>query len=112
MARSLVRALGIRVAAAVIGLLALITPAPAGAATLPTGFQDTAVFSGLDHPTAVRFAADGRVFVAQKNGIVKVFSSVTATTGTTFADLRSQVDDNWDQGVEVLALDPQIPKRP
>jgi hypothetical protein len=33
------------------------------------------------------------VFVAQKNGIVKVFSSVLATTSTTFADLRPQVDD-------------------
>jgi len=95
---------------AVVALLALV--APAGAATLPTGFQDNTVFSGLDHPTAVRFAADGRVFVAQKNGIVKVFSSVTATTGTTFADLRSQVDDYWDRGLLGLALDPQFPTRP
>ena len=105
--------LAIRLAlAAVVALLALVTAVPAGAATLPTGFQDNTVFSGLDHPTAVRFAADGRVFVAQKNGIVKVFSSVTATTGTTFADLRSQVDDYWDRGLLGLALDPQFPTRP
>ncbi|CAN5279560.1 hypothetical protein BH18ACT14_BH18ACT14_13650 [soil metagenome] len=105
--------LGIRVALPVlVAFLALGTAVPAEAATLPTGFQDTAVFSGLDRPTAVRFAADGRVFVAQKNGIVKVFSSVTATTGTTFADLRSQVDDYWDRGLLGLALDPQFPTRP
>ena len=105
--------LAIRLAlAAVVALLALVTALPAGAATLPPGFQDNTVFSGLDHPTAVRFAADGRVFVAQKNGIVKVFSSVTATTGTTFADLRSQVDDYWDRGLLGLALDPQFPTRP
>jgi glucose/arabinose dehydrogenase len=97
---------------AVVAFLALGTAVPAQAGTLPTGFQDTAVFSALDRPTAVRFAADGRVFVAQKNGIVKVFSSVAATTGTTFADLRSQVDDYWDRGLLGLALDAQFPTRP
>jgi glucose/arabinose dehydrogenase len=80
--------------------------------TLPSGFQDTAVFSGLVNPTAVRFASDGRVFVAQKDGLIKVFSSVSATTGTTFADLRPAVDDYWDRGLLGLALDPQFPTRP
>ena len=61
--------------AALLVLLAVGAAAPAHAGTLPTGFQDAAVFSSLDRPTAVRFASDGRVFVAQKNGIVKVFSS-------------------------------------
>ena len=98
--------------AALLVLLAVGAAAPAHAGTLPTGFQDAAVFSGLDSPTAVRFASDGRVFVAQKNGIIKVFSSLTATTGTTFADLRSQVDDYWDRGLLGLALDPQFPTRP
>jgi glucose/arabinose dehydrogenase/PKD repeat protein len=97
---------------AVVALLALASPGLAGAGTLPAGFQDTVAISGLNHPTAVRFAADGRVFVAQKNGIVKVFSSVTATTGTTFADLRAEVDDYWDRGLLGLALDPQFPTRP
>ena len=64
---------------AVVLTLALATGARA--ATLPGGFQDTAVFSGLDHPTAVRFSPDGRVFVAQKNGIVKVFSSLVGDDG-------------------------------
>jgi glucose/arabinose dehydrogenase len=97
---------------ALVVLLAVGSAAPAKAGTLPTGFEDNVVFSGLDHPTAVRFAADGRVFVAQKNGIVKVFSSVAATTGTTFSDLRAQVDDYWDRGLLGLALDPQFPTRP
>jgi glucose/arabinose dehydrogenase len=97
---------------AVIVLLALRSATRAEAGTLPTGFTDSAVFSGLDHPTAVRFASDGRVFVAQKNGIVKVFSSINATSGTTFADLRSQVDDYWDRGLLGLELDPQFPTRP
>ena len=111
--RGFALALVVRVALpVVVALLAIGTAVPAEAGTLPTGFQDSVVFSGLDHPTAVRFAADGRVFVAQKNGILKVFSSVAATTGTTFADLRSQVDDYWDRGLLGLALDPQFPTRP
>ena len=32
----------------------------ASAATLPSGFRDTVVFSGLTNPTNVRFASDGR----------------------------------------------------
>ena len=48
-----------------------------GAAVLPPGFQETVVFSGLTNPTAVRFAADGRVFVAEKQGTIKVFDSLS-----------------------------------
>src|SRR5256885_6573188 len=58
------------------------------ALALPTGFADTTVFSGLTAPTAVRFSPDGRVFVAEKSGLIKVFASLTDTTPTVFADLR------------------------
>ena len=57
---------------AVVLTLVLATGARAG--TLPSGFQETTVFSGLVNPTVVRFAPDGRVFVAQKNGVIKVFA--------------------------------------
>jgi glucose/arabinose dehydrogenase len=97
---------------AVVVVLVCLAVSPAAAATLPAGFQDSAVLAGLDRPTAVSFSSDGRVFVAQKNGVVKVFSSVSATTGTTFADLRTKVDDYWDRGLLGLALDPQFPTRP
>ena len=59
----------------------LVSTAPAArAATLPPGFQEEVVFSGLQNPTAVRFASDGRVFVAEKRGVIKVFDSLTDTT--------------------------------
>ncbi len=80
---------------------------------LPTNFQESVVFSnGLSLPTAIRFASDGRVFVAQKNGLIKVFASLTATSPTTFADLRTKVDDYWDRGLLGLALDPNFPASP
>ena len=95
-----------------VGAFVCLAPSSAAAATLPTGFEDTAVFSGLYGPTAFRFSPDGRVFVARKNGIIEVFSSVDATTGTTFADLRTEVYDYRDRGLLGLALDPQFPTRP
>ena len=42
------------------------------------------------------FAADGRVFVAEKSGLVKVFDSLGDTTPTVFADLRTQVHNFLD----------------
>lgn len=81
-------------------------------ASLPTGFRDTVALSGLTHPTNFRFAADGRIFVAEKSGLIKVFQSLADTHPTVFADLRTQVDDYWDRGLLGLALDPQFPTRP
>src|SRR5262245_6159963 len=81
-------------------------------AALPTGFQESTVFSGLTFPTNFRFASDGRIFVAEKSGLIKVFDNLSDTTPTTFADLRSQVDDYWDRGLLGLALDPNFPTAP
>ena len=89
-------------------------PAPesAQAATVPAGFQEEIVFSGLTEPTAVRFSPDGRVFVAEKSGIVKVFDNLSDTTPTVFADLRTQVHNFWDRGLLGLALAPNFPTDP
>ena len=82
------------------------------AAALPPGFQETTVFSGLAQPTAIRFASDGRVFVAEKSGLVKLFHGLSDTTPTTFADLRTNVHNFWDRGLLGLALDPNFPADP
>jgi len=84
----------------------------ADASVLPSGFQDTVVLSGMTNPTVVQFAPDGRIFVGQKNGVIKVFSSLTDTSPVTFADLSAEVDDYWDRGLLGLALDPDFPTRP
>ena len=81
-------------------------------ATLPTNFQESIVFSGLNNPTAVRFASDGRVFVAEKSGLIKVFDNLSDTTPTVFADLRTAVHNFWDRGLLGLALDPNFPTAP
>jgi glucose/arabinose dehydrogenase/PKD repeat protein len=74
--------------------------------SLPDGFTDTTVFTGLDAPTTMRWAADGRVFVAQQNGVVEVFDGPGDTTPTPYVDLRGSVYQFADKGLLGLALDP------
>ncbi len=81
-------------------------------AAMAPGFSDTVVLSGLESPTAVRFSPDGRVFVAEKSGVIKVFQSLSDTEGSVFADLRTNVHNYWDRGLLSLALDPSFPSRP
>ena len=81
-------------------------------ATLPAGFSESIVFSGLTQPTAVRFSSDGRVFVAEKSGLIKVFTSLSDTTPTVFHDLRTNVHNFWDRGLLGLALHPNFPTVP
>ena len=83
-----------------------------GAATLPVGFQETVVFAGLDYPTAVEFAPDGRVFVAEKSGVIKVFDSLSAVTPTEFANLRTNVYNAQDRGLLGMTLDPNFSTNP
>jgi glucose/arabinose dehydrogenase len=100
-----------RLARAVGVLLVLLSTSSAQAATLPPGFAEETVVSGLTQPTAVRFSPDGRVFVAEKRGLIKELDSLSDTTPRVYADLRQQVHDFWDRGLLGLALDPSFPTR-
>jgi len=86
--------------------------APLPLAAPPAGFQETVVFSGLNQPVAVRFAPDGRIFVAEKSGIIKVFDDLSDSTPTIFADLRLNVYNGWDRGLLGLAVHPDFPNTP
>ena len=44
---------------------------------VPSGFVDELVVSGIPSPTAMAFAPDGRLFVAQQNGQLRVISNGT-----------------------------------
>ncbi len=80
----------------------------AAAAVVPSGFEETQAFGGLTAPTAVRFAADGRVFVAEQSGLIKVFDSLSDPTASIYADLRIKVHNFWDRGLLGMVLDPQF----
>ena len=93
-------------------LLVAFGQSQSAGAALPPGFQESVVFSGLSNPTALRFSPDGRIFVAEKNGRIKVFDSLADTTPTLFADLSTNVYNFWDRGLLGLALDPAFPTQP
>ena len=106
--RGFCAALSLAVLSVVLGLA--IAPG-ARALTVPSGFSEKTVFTGLNQPTAVRFSPDGRVFVAEKSGLIKEFESVSDTTARVYADLRANVHDYWDRGLLGFALDPSFPTK-
>jgi glucose/arabinose dehydrogenase len=108
------RARGRRIGPWLIPVLLLGAPRAARAQepSLPEGFRDAVVFSGLVRPTAVRFSRDGRAFVAEKSGLIKVFNGLDDPSPDVVADLRTNVHDFWDRGLLGLALDPDFPARP
>ncbi len=89
---------------------ALILGAAAASATTyrQPGFSETVVFSGLVEPTAVRFLPDGRVLVAEKSGLLKIFDNLADPAPAVVADLRMQVHNFWDRGMFGLAVDPDF----
>lgn len=95
---------------AALALLAASTSAPA--AQLPSGFRDSVILPEIEEPTAMDFADNGRVFVAQKTGKILVFDNIEDQTPTLFADLRTEVYDGQDRGLLGLAVDPDFPARP
>jgi glucose/arabinose dehydrogenase len=97
----------VRVLSAACAALALAGPAAAETG-LPAGFAETVVFQGLDAPIDVDFSADGRVFVAEKGGKIKVFDGFSDSAPDTFADLSANVHNFWDRGLLGLALDPNF----
>jgi glucose/arabinose dehydrogenase len=99
----------------VLGALTpLRTPGAAAATsvTLPPGFAEQIVFSGLTLPTNLEFSPDGRVFVTEKAGIVKVFDDLADATPTVVADLSGEVFANSDRGLLGFTLAPGFPTNP
>ena len=70
------------------------------------------MLTGLTEPTTLRFSPDGRVFVAEKGGLVKVFDSLSDPSPSIFADLRTNVHSFDDRGMLGMALHPSFPSVP
>ena len=71
--------------------------------TLPSGFTATLVASGLASPTAMQFAPDGRLFVAEQGGRLRVIKD-GALLPTPFLTLT--VSSVGERGVLGVAFDP------
>lgn len=77
--------------------------------TVPSGFQDRLQWGGLNNPTSVAFSPDAsQVFVAQKNGFIKVFDGLSDPSPTTVTDLSGVVFNYWDRGLLGFTVDPKF----
>lgn len=78
---------------------------PATAATLQTGYGESLVANGLSNPTAMAFAPDGRLFVCQQGGQLRVIKngSLLATPFVTVT-----VDAVGERGLLGIAFDPNF----
>ncbi len=79
--------------------------APAGAATYPTGFEERSVASGLTAPVATAWVPDGRMFIAEKRGRVKVVMPNGVLSPTPVLDISSHVYAIADRGMLGMAAD-------
>src|SRR5437762_8542849 len=78
----------------------------ATAATLPPGFTETQFGSNLSgSPTAMAFAPDGRLFVCQQGGELRVIKN-GSLLGTPFVTLT--VDSSGERGLLGIAFDPNF----
>lgn len=75
---------------------------------LPANFvQDTVINSGLSEPTNLAFLPDGRLLVAQKNGVVRLFKNGQLQP-TPFIDISDRVNTYYDHGLIGMAVDPNF----
>jgi glucose/arabinose dehydrogenase len=84
--------------------LLLASVSAINAATLPPGFTETSI-SGLASPTAMELAPDGRVFVCQQGGSLRVIKNGVLLS-TPFLTLN--VDPNGERGLLGIAFDPNF----
>lgn len=87
-----------------------VSDLPAGA-SLPRGFVSEVVAAGLELPTAIDFSNDGRMFIAEKNGVVRLWQN-NVLQPQPFIDLSAEVNSARDRGLLGIAVHPQFPTLP
>jgi glucose/arabinose dehydrogenase len=85
-------------------VLVLLVVSATYAATLPEGFTETAI-SGLSNPTAMQIAPDGRIFVCQQGGALRVIKNGILLS-TPFVTLT--VNSSGERGLLGIAFDPNF----
>jgi glucose/arabinose dehydrogenase len=89
----------------VLVICALGLPSAPRAATVPAGFTETIVASGLASPTAMEFAPDGRLFVTEQGGRLRVIKNGVLLPAP-FATLT--VNASGERGLLGVTFDPNF----
>src|SRR5262245_16221148 len=85
-----------------IGSLLIGLHSPGIAATLPAGFSETSI-GGLSNPTAFALHPDGRIFVCQQDGALRVIKN-GALLPTPFTTVTTT--STGERGLLGIAFDP------
>ena len=93
-----------------VGLL-LAASSNALAISLPAGFSSELFVGGLNYPTTIAFAPDGRLFIGQKDGRVRVFQNGILLAAD-FVNISGEVNDSYDRGLLGIAVHPNFPNQP
>src|SRR5262245_21538383 len=108
-----------RQAASVTGIVCLLliishrilaaqpAPPPVDGIDLPEGFSETTLAAGLTGATAMEIAPDGRIFVCEQTGALRVIKG-DKLLPEPFITLA--VDSYWERGLLGVALDPDFAK--
>jgi glucose/arabinose dehydrogenase len=81
----------------------------ARAAELPAGFVEETLATNLNCATAIAAAPDGRVFIAEQTGALRVWKD-GRLLDEPFA--RLHVTEYWERGLIGVVLHPEFPKQP
>lgn len=94
-------------------LLLVAAPVTVAAQSWPTAnFRHTIPFNQRDQPTQIRFAHDGRIFIAEKTGAIWMYRNLLDAAPEQIANLGGSVHQYQDRGLLGLELDPRFPERP
>ncbi|MEO8083048.1 MAG: PQQ-dependent sugar dehydrogenase, partial [Ardenticatenales bacterium] len=85
------------------------TAARARTATLPAGFAETLIADGLNSPVAMTVAPDGRVFIAEQGGALRVVEN-EALVAAPVLNVETTADSEL--GLVGVALMPGFPQQP
>jgi glucose/arabinose dehydrogenase len=92
---------------ATLSLFVLGRPA-SGAEELPPGFEQTTFARGLERPTAMAFAPDGKLFVTEQGGQLQVIDENGTLQVPPFLDISGKVATAGERGLLGIAFDPKF----
>ncbi len=75
---------------------------------LPAGYRVETVASGLDNPVDMAFLPDGRILVTEQySGLIRIIDQ-GLVLGEPFAEIENVVQDQLEQGLLGIAIDPDF----
>ena len=80
-------------------------------ATVSSGFRPETIAEGINAGTALATTPDGRVYVAEQTGHVRIVEDGVVLERP-LLDLSETVNTNWERGLIGMQFDPEYPLKP